>query len=100
MRLKSATELEKLFGVLKETLTFQPPSDFYLANQQILEFEFSTLLFSNQFWISAHFDATILNWFDLVTNLKSNIKVQFENPNLKWTLAALRRRPQMPQISF
>ena len=59
MRLKYATELEKLFGVLKETLTFQPPSDFYLQDQKIVEFEFVTLL-GSQFQISAHFDATVL----------------------------------------
>ena len=92
MHLKSATELENLFGILKETLTFHPPSYFYLENQQIV-----THLFSSKLQISVHFDATILIGYK---KLKSNIKAQFESPNLKWTLAALRRRPQMPQISF
>ena len=56
-----------------------------------------THLISSQIQISVHFDATILIGYQ---NLKSNIKAQFESPNLEWTLAALRRRPQMPQISF
>ena len=56
-----------------------------------------THLFSSQFQISVHFDETILIGYQ---NLNSSIKAQFEIPNLEWTLAALRRRPQMPQISF
>ena len=93
MRLKSATGLENLFGILKETLTFQPPSYSYLEGEQIIGFEFLTHILSSQFLILELF------WLD-IENSKSKIKAQFESPNLEWTLAALRRRPQMPQISF
>ena len=51
MRLKSATELENLFGILKETLTFQPPSNSYLEGEQSIGFEFLTHILSSKFLI-------------------------------------------------
>ena len=58
-QLETQVELENLFGILKETLTFQPPSDSYLEGEEIIGFEFVTHLLSSQFQISVHFDATV-----------------------------------------